>query len=368
MAGLPGEALPADPASLASVDGELLSLAWRLAVPNVKSQGESLVDGPINALDMTVAMSQRHGEIRLGAGFAMYLPLPDLIDTQIHVDLYEVQAPLLEDALDFTTFDLAGAIGWGPLELGVGAAVGMDLVANTTARVYDLTGEATDQGVDVSDGVAVGLERALVWRATPLVSLHFRHPRFDAIASYRGQMGFETQGDNTLALDLNFPGIETEDIELEVNYLSAWSPARWTVAAAVPMGRVHPEFSLRWLRTSRFVDGQVREPDPPFRDVLIPAIGLEVDLGRGFQARAGYAFHPSPIPLQEGGALLADANRHVAGLGLGCHLGHWPRMGDHSELQLALQGHDLVPRDIAVGGPRIFGEIWAVSLGLATEF
>ena len=97
-------------------------------------------------------------------------------------------------------------------------------------------------------------------------------------------------------------------------------------------------------------------PDPKFKDVIVPAIGLEgraVDLDR-FQLdlRAGYYYRRSPVPDQEGLTNFVDSNTHVVSTGLGLTgsdlTGIFPRP---VSLDIYFQSHLLEPRNVEKAQP-----------------
>jgi hypothetical protein len=362
---LPGAAIPMDPGAVAAVDGELFSIGYRRTVPMVEVGGVSLVGGPINALDMTIAFGGPVGTINAGAGFALYLPLPEAVRTKVHMDADELHAPLLEDAVDFASCNLAGGLKFGMLEIAGGAAVGIDLLADTEVSVKALDGDVKDDGsIDITESVDVALVRRLVWAVAPVMGIHLRNHGLHAFLSYRGQSGFRTSGDNEIRFDFesDFLGDLFPDVDLGVDYLSVWTPARVALGVSAPVGRFRPELMARYQWYSRWRDTQNRKPVPGFADVPSVGLGLEADIGRGLMARTGYAVHLSPVSAQTGRSRLADTDRHVVGLGLGWARGGIPRGNDRTELRLGLQGQRLSPRD--VGDVQLSGWIWTATTGL----
>lgn len=66
--------------------------------------------------------------------------------------------------------------------------------------------------------------------------------------------------------------------------------------------------------------GDAPQPEPAFRDTWVPRMGAEATFDVGelrLMPRAGYAFEPSPVPLQTGFHTTLDNNRHIVGLGVG---------------------------------------------------
>jgi hypothetical protein len=362
---LPGSAIALDPGAVAGVDGEVVSIGYRTTKPDLGVGDTQLVEGAVQAVELAVAFGGPLGGHYAGAGFTMYLPLPEAVRSVVHMDADELYAPLIEDAVDFAAFDLAGGLKLGKLELAGGAAVGIDLVADTTVSVKALEGELQDDdSLDITNSVDVGLARRLNWVIAPLFGIHIRDGGVHTYLSYRGQSSFKTQGDNSIDFDFEsdlladaFP-----DVDMAVDYLSVWTPARVAFGVSAPVGRLRPELMAKYQWFSGWRDTQNRAPAQAFADVPSIGMGLEADLGRGLMARTGYAVHYSPVPDQNAKTRLADTDRQVVGLGLGWARGGIPRDKDRAELRIGLQGQRLAPR--AVGEARLSGWIWTAATGV----
>ncbi len=364
----PGAALPIDPGAVAGLKGETLTLGYRRTAPSVRVGQAELVGDTVHAMDLKVAFGGPVGGLNAGGGFALYLPLPDAVASVVHMDADELYAPMLEDAFDFAAFDLAGGVAFGQLELAAGVAVGIDLLADTVVSVRSLDGEVQDDGSrDITQSVDVTLDRKMVWAAAPLLGLHLRNERIHAYMSYRGQSSFRTSGDNQIRFDFesDLLGDLFPDVDLGVDYLSVWTPARVAIGVSAPVGRFRPELMARYQWVSGWRDTQNRAPSSALEDVPSVGMGLEADLGRGLLARTGYALHVSPVPTQTGFSRLADADRHVVGMGLGWARGGIPRDTDKTELLIGIQGQRLSPRD--VGGAEMSGWIWTATTGVESR-
>ncbi len=364
----PGDALPIDPASVAGVNGETVAVSWRGTYPSVQAGDVDLMDGPIHALDMTLAFGGPIGDVRGGGGLSLYLPLPEAVKTEVHMDRDHLHAPFLEDAADFVASDIAAGMGFGPVEFAVGVAVGMDLVADTTVRVRSLENEQTDDGaLDITESVDAGLDRRMVWTATPLLGVRLRHERVDAFLSYRGHSGFKTAGDTDIEFDFESDVLNEffPTVDMPVDYVSVWTPARFAVGVSAPVGRFRPEVIAKYFLVSGWRDTQNRKPEKDLQNVPAVGLGVEADVTHGFLARAGYAFHVSPVPDQTGATQLADADRHVVGLGLAWARGGIPRDNDKTEIAFGVQGQQLAARDVA--GAEMSGWIWTMTTGVVTR-
>lgn len=128
---------------------------------------------------------------------------------------------------------------------------------------------------------------------------------------------------------------------------SHFSPGRLTVGASVEVSsRLRLSSSLSWVRWSQYEEytprvtlklsgppGNLADwvdiieypiPRPGFRDILVPAFGLEyralsmrhVDL----DLRCGYFYRPTPVPDQTGVTNFVDSDTHVPSFGVGVTL------------------------------------------------
>lgn len=103
--------------------------------------------------------------------------------------------------------------------------------------------------------------------------------------------------------------------------------------------------------------GALKPPDFGFSDTFSPRAGVEhvIDGERAsFMLRGGYAFEPSPAPVQSGETNFYDNTRHVFTVGYGVHLAEpYPPLS----LDLFAQFHQLVEREhekdstVEVGSP-----------------
>ncbi len=74
---------------------------------------------------------------------------------------------------------------------------------------------------------------------------------------------------------------------------------------------------LSWFRWSRYSSESRGDPDPPWRDSVIPRVGIEYRPTRDWAFRLGYFYEPSPVPEQKGASNFLDNDRHVFSTGAG---------------------------------------------------
>lgn len=74
---------------------------------------------------------------------------------------------------------------------------------------------------------------------------------------------------------------------------------------------------LSWFRWSRYTSESRGDPDPRWRDSVIPRTGIEYRVTQDWAARLGYFFEPSPVREQKRASNFLDNDRHVFSLGAG---------------------------------------------------
>lgn len=213
------------------------------------------------------------------------------------------------------------------LSLGVGgqflADFGGDIefnidLFNKSFQRRDLEAELTTKGAPVA-----GLTIA------PLPNLSFGF-------SYRGSIELDMDlptnialGDlGTLSFDIRsvtfytpheftagvkFSPIDDLTLDLDVEY------ARWSVA---PSPGVSVDVQLtgdleKGLGLDKSLALNSQDAKPGFSDIIIPRFGLEYRVGSRFSGRAGYSYHPTMVPLQNGLTNQLDGSTHQLSVGVG---------------------------------------------------
>lgn len=74
---------------------------------------------------------------------------------------------------------------------------------------------------------------------------------------------------------------------------------------------------LSWFRWSCYTSESRGDPDPPWRDSVIPRVGLEYRLTKDWALRLGYFYESSPVPEQKRASSFLDNDRHVFSAGAG---------------------------------------------------
>jgi hypothetical protein len=289
-------------------------------------------------------------------GFALALHLPDTYLAAVGFKpATEPQFVLYEAPLQRTTFDLVASIRLGPVSLGGGASLGLDVGGGGTSfdLGQDAHGTRADGSVDVT----------LPYHVTPIAGGRVDVGRVTLGASFRGPMSLALRLDNAAKIDLmDNPLNGTTTVR--VRGTNGWDPAVITAGAHVAItGGLAVMGSLEYAVYSAApppvadVDievhlgttpglKQVRFPSPRFRDTIAPRLALELRRPSAeewrWAARVGYAVLPSPVPRQSGLTTYADSTRHQIALGGGYRIGSIA--GVDLAIDAAAQLHLFAPR------------------------
>jgi len=228
--------------------------------------------------------------------------------------------------------------------LWIGAGVAY---MSRTKGTVDLAGrvgfpDANDS--DLTVGVNVDLvtirypQAGLLWRVEPWLDLGlcYRH-EFKA----RFDQGFRIDGDVGVAGAP--PLVEDGFFALHSVALDLFQPLQVAAGfAARPSRRLLVAGDVTWQRWSRFrnpaahidLDLDLKDfndlvsipprpplPEPHFHDILVPRLGVELEVARGphttWRLRGGYAWEPSPAPEQQEETNFVDNDKHTFSLGAG---------------------------------------------------
>jgi long-subunit fatty acid transport protein len=150
---------------------------------------------------------------------------------------------------------------------------------------------------------------------------------FSVGAMYRARAGLETR----LSADITaFVPVQGELVSQP-----AYSPAEWVLQGSVRVGRATTMAAEgAWVKWSPYVSpygsGNVnsyvigtRQQAAGFKDIPVARVGIDQKFAleggalREVSARAGYLYHPSPVPDQTGDSNFADNTRHLFSVGWG---------------------------------------------------
>jgi hypothetical protein len=268
---------------------------------------------------------------------AIYLPYSTLIRiTGQPVD--HPYYPLYTDiARNF--FFVVGA-GYEPVD---GLAIGVNLRSTTkSVALYNLR---SDNSVNYSSSVVEGKSNS-----RPSFSVIYDNERaskgeglpYSVGAMYRAESGLQTR----LIADVTI----FVPVQGEITSLPSYTPAEWAAMGTVKLGEWTLAADLAWVKWSKFVSpygsgnintyvvGDLRK-EAHFKDIPVSKIGIDRNIVRDGKIRklayrAGYSFHPSPIPDQTQDSNFVDNNRHAftGGFGIG--------------VDNPFQGHDLIDIDL----------------------
>jgi long-chain fatty acid transport protein len=222
--------------------------------------------------------------------------------------------------------------------VGVGINVTIDSVADTYGQVIVPLDQLQKDGKSLLGHAYISPENnqlgqfaSIKAKLSPIVGILYRTKNdvFRAGVNYRAELFFDDSGTNDILLKIRL----TEDSSAVELPLGIFFPSRFVryyqpdeVAGGVafrPVRRVLVSADLTWSRWSGY-QPQITTPvsfslftiQPNFRDILVPRVGCEVDLGRNVTALAGYNFQESPVPQHPGYVTYVDNDRHVFSVGL----------------------------------------------------
>lgn len=351
----PAAAAHRNPAA-AAAPGARLSLGYRYSVIGLSLDGRDAGVEDSSGLDLGAQLGKGFaGGGAAGLGISAHLPDRHLARVAFRPGS-EPQFVRYEAALQRVSADVVLAARLGPLAVGAGIGLGLDVGGEgvDVTLGQDARGTYADAVADVT----------LPYRITPLAGLSLDLGRAALGASFRGPMAVDLrlESASTIALkDSPLNGTTTVLVSGASGYdppalalggrveigaglagLAALEVAFWS-AAPRPVADVTLDVQLGTTPSQR----EARFILPRFRDTLSPRVGLELrrpasrDAWR-WAARLGYALSPSPVPPQTGFTSYADADRHTAALGGGLRLGR--AAGVDLTADLALSLHLLAPR------------------------
>lgn len=300
------------------------------------------------------------------AGFALTAHLPNAAIAHIGFRPgTEPQFFRYESVLQRASFDIAVAARRGPIAVGVGAALALDMGGAGTS--FSLGQDAQGTYADAASDIT------LDYRAAPIVGLSVDLGRVSFGATYRGALAVGLAVDSDIRIDLAENPLNGTTT-IAVRGVSGYDPARFGLGTKFTL---HPRLSIHGaIEYERYHDApppvahvtldvnlgtspgrtEVEFLAPRFRDMLVPRLGLEWTSANGrpgdarkdderrlrWAARVGYAFEPSPVPPQRGFTSYADAASHAFALGAGVGIGRF--WGVDLRGDLAGRASILVPR------------------------
>lgn len=290
---------------------------------------------------------------RAAIGCAVYLPYRSLVKTPV------VSSAPTTPHLVFYTDRLVGPVfqfgaAWRLLKgLSIGAAVNImtDLAMDTYAAV---TLDASEGGIveGLNNPIVVPVvNREMRARIVPHVGLQWKPAdSLEMGLTYRGEIRARSEGSQHFAIDLIAPAtgerVHLLDVDLDpLVFVNFFTPRSMTIGVAVkPVDRVMIALDFAWNDWSAFVDGSGTSPDAPFRDTLVPRLGLRFAVTGALSIGIGYFFQPSPVPDQLRGSNYIDLDKHVASIGWTYRLPR-PVLGKRRlEVGGYLQFHEMVRR------------------------
>lgn len=263
------------------------------------------------------------------------------------------------------------------LSVGAGVLPRVDGLQQSTGSWLSLNGVADPN--DPGRGLRLDLRQTTKINAVAVAGVLARPPlewladRLSIGFSYRGEMwGF--YGTGITAVDVLVEVPEGDPIVIyddpggrTVDYIG-YNPQQVTGGIAVkPIGGLTIAFDLTWKDYSAFHYFWDLPPDPPFRDVWVPRVGVayafdSVFAGDGVLGRideirllAGYYKEPSPVGDMSGPMNILDADQNVVSMGIGVEYdAEWT---GYVAFDAYVQGHLFESRRISNDEDPLFGPV-----------
>ena len=334
-----------NPAGLARARSLRIDLGYQIARPLVEVSGkrQSLLD--TRGLTAGVVLPGTLAGVRFAFGVALFLP--DQHVTRIRVLSFDQPRLHMYDNRTqrlYLAANLAVHIYRG-LYLGGGLA----FMSRSSGTVY-LRGRVGISDPERSE-LTSSINQDLFAIRYPQAGLLFEVNSHLALAlTYRHRFALDLEQGFQIEAQVADPGqrpvVDKGTLKELARSVDLFQPWQLVAAAAARFSKVQVSFDVTYARwreqpppaavfTLDLDIGQltdlVRLPKskdyPPvgFRDLLIPALGLEWRALDGLgplslDARAGYRYEGSPIPEQDGDSSFGDSDKHIFSVGLGAEL------------------------------------------------
>jgi len=302
-----------NPAGLAQENRNRLYLATQYAKPFFwiqKSSGDKEVKDLDEISGISIATTSNWGQLfgyeqlrRLSSGLFIYYPYQGIYDiktdfpTDRHFLMYQDRNLMMVIILSMAYKILPS------LSIGVGAnfSMGLDMGNYVVVEGLSLTVSSMTLRRDARTGIAPQI--GLLFK--PLDKLSFGINFMDEVV---------TRQKGPFVLQMG-EGISTVG---EVDMYSFNRPRKIDFGVAYEPNQASTlSFDLCWLNWSRYKDILHDIPDPKFKDILVPHLGIEYVPIPRLAVRGGYYYEMSPVPDQTGKSDYIDNNKHVLSVGAG---------------------------------------------------
>ncbi len=382
-----------NPAALGGV--QHMELGWTYSygyfgLLQVNAQNAGVLDYRGTDVGMSVPVRRFWKGLPFPVGVGASLHLPDQFVVRMQaIPASEPRFILLDNYPHrLETVMSLGIEPWSFLQVGLGMQImvhlqGDDMRLGIGARAGRKFGEMM---VDTTIPYGMVPQGGLILRGTFLpevlrtlkLGLFWREP-------------FILRANMNIVADVDITGVVSGDTILFLKMIDHFTPRKLSLGASWSLPEILDLYAgLDFMQWSSFAGGiaqfrmrldfginppliEAHHPPDNFRDIWVPRAGFTLHTGQ-VSLSGGYAFVPTPVPMQEGLATLMDNDRHVFALGLNIAINKGFSLWPHDmKVHAGMQYHKLVERtEFKTGNffPPVVhgGALLHFALGFTTEF
>lgn len=336
-----------NPAGLARGNDLRIDIGYQAAVPQARLSGSVQPIEPTRGLSLGLVAPGNLLGLHLAFGITLFLPDQHL--TRLRVLRYEQPRLQLYDNRTQRVYMAANlAIRlFGRLYLGGGLAFMSHTKGDVYLRGYVTLGDPENSALETASDVD------LVALRYPQVGLAYEVNRYLTLAAtYRHSFMLDVDQGFNIQADIGNPGsppaVPGASLRERAHSVDLFQPWQLVVGAALRVPdyeRLLISVDLTFARYSEMIApaaqfdlaldiGRLNDlvklmpsiiyPSPGFRDIFIPAVGVEWRAVEGMwhdrlalDVRWGYRYEASPVPDQRGDTSFGDTDKHTFSLGAG---------------------------------------------------
>lgn len=318
-----------NPANLAGCDHSRLSMEYNHINYNLSvdsANGDPSAEGLRRRDGMTLgACAKLPLGLALGMMLSNGLQHPQYLSQQT----LDAQPRFVMYGQRLEQLSIMGGMAWGPtswLRVGVGGSA----IVNTNVGLNNGIPIAT-QGQVMASSIGMDLDPSgSIYLGLSVLPM----PNLSLGMTYRSSLYHRLRGKAATVIEVT--GMQMQ-MDLYLESVAWYSPQQAAFGAKYDINsQWHVAGDLTWYDWSKYPGPFMRgtpSPSTPlanalayppneapnFRDIVVPRVGVEYNMGQRFLARGGYSYRPTPAPDPKGVTNLIDGNAHMLSLGAGVY-------------------------------------------------